>query len=142
MFKAPDHTHTDNSFWIGLFLGGIIGGLIIVVLGTEKGKKLAKKLQDEGLDFLHDAKDSVDEKVTELEKKVGEVQEKGQELVEKGKVIEQKIVEQVIDTKEALTQDAVAKADAALAHIELLQERGRATTAELRKKLFKNIPKR
>ena len=68
--------------------------------------------------------------------------EKGKALIDEGKHIEKQVIEQVVETKEELAQQAVETADAALAHIEQLQERGRQTTAELRKRLFKNIPKR
>lgn len=140
--QVKSNNHGDSSFWVGMFLGGIIGALIIVILGTDKGKKLAKKLQDEGLDFWDETKDKLSDRVEELQEKVSEVEEKGKELLEKGKVIEQEIVEKVTDAKDTMTQEAVAKADAALAHIEQLQERGRQSTAELRKRLFKNIPRK
>ncbi|MEK7166229.1 MAG: YtxH domain-containing protein [Patescibacteria group bacterium] len=152
IMQSP-HEHRDNSFWVGLFLGGLIGAFLIVLLGTERGKKLAKRLQDEGLDLWDETKDKVSEKkeaiteqvmmkVEEIEEKGGELIDEGKELLEKGKAFEEKVVEKVVAVKEEAVSEAVAQADAALAHIEKLQERGRASTAELRKHLFKNIPKK
>lgn len=193
-------SHVDPSFWIGLFLGGLIGAVTIVLLGTDKGRKLAKKLQVEGLDIWNDAKDTFDEKkeqVTdvviekkqaveeklqelevqlkdqiekrsqelaqmkqELEEKKREIEgavtmkvetleekgedliEKGRQLIREGKVMEEKAIEKMLETKDDLSEKTLAKADQALAHLEQVQERGRASTAELRKRLFKNIPKK
>ncbi len=130
-----DSTHRDNSFWVGLFLGGLVGALVIVVLGTEKGKKLLKNLEEKGLDFLEDTSDTVEEKLEVL-------QEKGQDLVGQSREVGAQVIQKVEEVKDDVTQTAVAQADATLAHIEALQERGRQSTAELRKKLFKNIPKK
>jgi hypothetical protein len=47
----------------------------------------------------------------------------------------------VTDEKTKLTKEMTHKLDAALAHIEEIQERGRETTANIRKGLFKNTPK-
>ena len=149
-----DHYHrNDSHFWIGLFLGGLIGALLIVLMGTEKGRKIAKKLQEEGLDFWEEKKDEftdkkeevtrqVEKQVERIEEKGAELIEKGRELIEEGKHIEKQVVAQVVETKAELANQAIAQADSALAHIEQLQERGRVTTAELRKRLFKNIPKK
>lgn len=150
--SSESHQH-DHTFWIGLFLGGVIGVLLILLLGTEKGKKLVKKLQDEGLDFLDDAKDTLEENkekigkqvlmhVEELKEKGEELIEESKDLVEEGNALKEEFLEEVVSKKEDVTKEVVAQADAALAHIEKLQERGRQTTQELRRKLFKNIPKK
>ncbi len=130
-----EQQHQDNSFWVGLFLGGLIGALLIVLLGTEKGKKLADKLQEEGLDFLSDTKEKV-------EGKIGELEHRGEKLIEQGKELEKELVATVSEAGADLSEEVAEKTDEALAHIEKLQERGRATTANLRKQLFKNIPKK
>lgn len=142
MPDTQEHPHHDNSFWIGLFLGGLIGALIVVVLGTEKGKRLAKRLQEEGLDFWDEASEKVGDEVEKIEEKGAALVEKGQELIDQGKKIEERVMMKAEEVKDNVVQQTVAQADATLAHIEQLQERGRATTAELRRKLFKNIPKK
>lgn len=175
---SGNHQHppqVDMSFWVGMFLGGLLGAALIVLLGTDKGKKLAKQLQEEGLDLWDDTKgkfnlkkdellekankikdvvmekaedvkdetvEQVTMKVEALEEKSTELIEKGKELIEKGKELEEKAVEQLEQTKDKLSDKAIEAADQSLAHIEQLQERGRATTQELRKRLFKNIPKK
>ncbi|HCS78734.1 TPA: hypothetical protein DIV55_03245 [Patescibacteria group bacterium] len=129
----------NNTFWFGMFLGGLLGALLILILGTEKGRKLAAKLQKEGLEFLDDAKDTVGK---EVEEKVEVLRNKSAELIEKGKEIEAEIVEAIGEVKADLSEAAVEKVDESLAHIEELQQHGRASTQELRKKLFKNIPRK
>jgi gas vesicle protein len=168
-------SHVDMSFWVGMFIGGLIGAALIVLLGTDKGKKLAKQLQEEGLDLWDDTRDKIDlkkedliekavkvkdiitekaldakeetveqvtMKVEALEERSNELIEKGKELIEKGKELEVAAVEKLEETKEKIADSALDAANESLAHIEELQERGRATTAELRQRLFKNIPKK
>jgi len=59
-------------------------------------------------------------------------------LEEKGK----DLLDDLKDKKDELTQVTTEKIDSVLAHIEQLQENSRETTAQLRKKLFKNLPKK
>lgn len=125
----------DGLFWIGLFLGGVIGALIIVLMGTDKGKKLLRQLQDDSGDFF-------DARRSDIEKKVAELEEKGAELVEQGKAIQEEVMESVREAGAGVGKDAAERVDEALSHIEKLQERGRKNTADLRKRLFKNIPKK
>jgi gas vesicle protein len=138
---------TDSTFWVGLFLGGLIGAILIVVLGTEKGKKLAAKLQKEGFDWLEETKSEVNEKVgqrlEQFEEKRQELVEKGEELVKSGKKLQAEIADTVTDGRTDLVETVVEKVDETLSHIEKLQERGRQATATLRKNLvFKSIPKK
>ena len=110
-----EHKGEDNSFWVGLFLGGLIGAGLIVLLGTDKGKRLAKKLQTEGLDFLDDVAEKVEDTVEELEEKGSELVEKGKELVGEGKAVETRVLQSVEEVKEDLSTQAMEKPDEALA---------------------------
>lgn len=129
----------NNTFWFGMFLGGLLGALLILILGTDKGRKLAQKLQKEGLEFIDDAKDVVGK---EVEDKVEVLRNKSAELFEKGKELEAEIVEAMGEAKADFSEAAAEKVDESLAHIEELQQHGRQSTQELRKKLFKNIPRK
>ncbi len=126
-----DHEHGDIKFWVGFFVGGLLGAITLFFLGTKEGKKTGALLEEKGKDF-----------VDELEQKLEELEKKGKELAKQGEVIKQEVVEQIEDKKEHLSHEATKKLDTALAHIEALQEHGRETTADLRKKLFKNLPKK
>ena len=126
-----DHKNGDARFLFGFFLGGIIGAIIIFFLGTKDGKKTAELLEKKGKDFVDDLQDRLDDLET-----------KGKELVKDGEALREKVVEQMEVKKEVVSEEAVVKIDSALAHIEALQEHGRETTANLRKRLFKNIPKK
>ena len=121
---SEDNSHGDLKFLLGLFIGGIIGAVIIFFLGTKEGKKTTKILEEKSKDIV----DDIEEKVMDLE--------------EKGEEIKEKVFEQIEEKKEVVTQDATEKLDSALAHIEKIQEEGIQTTAELRKRLFRNIPKK
>ncbi len=123
-----------------------MGAGLIVLLGTEKGKKLAEKLQKDGLHFLDGAEAKVQSevaaKVKLLEEKRQQLIEKGQELIRAGQAIEQEIVETAGDVQSDIVEAVAEKADYTLTHIEELQKRGRETTQRLHKNLFKNIPKK
>ncbi|MCX8008720.1 MAG: hypothetical protein N3A54_03365 [Patescibacteria group bacterium] len=126
-----DSNRPDPKFLFGFFLGGIIGAIIIFFLGTKEGKKTGKLLEERGRDFLD-----------ELQEKINELESKGKELVKKGEELREKVVEELEEKKHQVTEEAVAKIDSALAKIETMQERGLETTATIRKRFFKNIPKK
>lgn len=126
-----EHKHGDFRFFLGFFIGGLIGAVIIFLLGTKEGKKTGKILEEKGRSLLDDLQD-----------KIGELEKRGEALVKQGEEIKEEVVDRLADTKEELTQSASIKLDDALAHIERMQEQGRDQTAELRKRLFKNLPKR
>lgn len=128
---SEERTHGDLKFFFGLFLGGIIGALVIFFLGTKEGKKAGKILEEKGKDALDGLKD-----------KVGDLEEKGKELVARGEELKEQVTETLEEKKEELTEAASEKLDSALAQIETLQEQSMQTTAAIRKRFFKNLPKK
>lgn len=125
-----DQEH-DGKFWFGFFIGGLIGAVVLFFLGTKEGKKAGKLLEGKGKDLLGD-----------LEDQLSELEKKGKELARQGEDIKDDVLETIQDKKEVFTKGATEKIDTALANIEKLQEQGLETTTTLRKKLFKNIPKK
>lgn len=128
---SEDHGRSDAKFIVGLFIGGIIGALIIFFLGTKEGKKAGKVLEEKGKEALDDLHGAVDD-----------LQKKGKELVKQGEVIKERLVENLEHSKDELTEVTTEKLESALSKIEELQEQSMTTTAEIRKRFFKNIPKK
>jgi gas vesicle protein len=128
---SNDRGGGEMKFLVGLFLGGIIGALIIFFLGTKEGKKASKAIEEKGKDIVDD-----------LSGQIGELEKKGKELIKQGEEIKNEVVEQLTEEKEVLTDQATEKLDNALAQIEELQAQGQQSTADLRKRLFKNLPKK
>ena len=126
-----DDRRTDGKFLFGFFIGGLIGALTIFFLGTKEGKKTGKLIREKGEDILDD-----------VQGKIGELEKKGKELVREGESIKEEMLDTLEDKKEELTGNAAEKLESALAHIEALQEHGRQTTANLRKRIFKNLPRK
>lgn len=122
--------HIDGKFTFGFFIGGLLGAIIIFLLGTKEGKKTGIAIGEKGSELI----DEVMDKITTLEKR-------GKELLAEGEALKDHVADQIIEKKEELTGDVTQKLDSALAKIEAIQERGRETTASIRKK-FKNIPKK
>lgn len=106
----------DPRFWVGFFIGGLLGAIVLFFLGTKEGKKTGKLLEDKGEGILDELRDRL------------------ADVVKEGK-------QQIEEKKEVVVKSATESIDTALAHIEELQERGRQTTATLRKQ-FKNLPKK
>lgn len=129
---SDEHGHgTDIKFLAGFFIGGLLGAATIFFVGTKEGKKAAKMLRSKG-----------EEVMGELEDQVEELEQKGKELVKQGEDIKEQVMEKLEDKSEELSETATKKLDSALAHIEELQEQGLGTTTSLRKRLFKNLPKK
>jgi uncharacterized protein YcfJ len=55
-----NNSKSNNNFLSGFLLGALIGGVIVFLLGTEKGKKILKAISDEGLDNLSDILEKAD----------------------------------------------------------------------------------
>jgi gas vesicle protein len=121
---SENNSHSDLKFLLGLFIGGIVGAVIIFFLGTKEGKKTSQLLEEKGRDLV----DDIEDKVAGLE--------------EKGKDIKEKVIEQIEEKKEEVSETATEKLDSALADIEKIQEQGIKTTADLRKRIFRNVPKK
>ena len=126
-----DRRGMDMQFLFGLFIGGLVGALIIFFLGTKEGKKVEKVIEDKGRGLADDLGDQL----KQLEKK-------GQELVKQGEEIKEQVMETLEDKKEDMTESTTQKLDTALAHIEELQSQSLDTTAALRRRIFKNVPKK
>jgi gas vesicle protein len=128
---SEEHHGTDLKFLAGFFIGGLIGALTIFFLGTKEGKKAGKFLQQKGADV-----------VDHLEDEIEILEQKGKDLAKHGEEIKEQVIEKLEDKSEELTESATKKLDSALAHIEEIQEHGMETTASIRKRLFKNLPKK
>lgn len=55
-----NNNHHGNKFFEGFMWGLIIGGAIVFVLGTKKGKKLFKALTEGGIESLSDIIEEAD----------------------------------------------------------------------------------
>jgi gas vesicle protein len=121
----------DNKFMVGFFVGGLIGAGIMFLMGTKEGKKVEKMIEKKGQETFGDIEDQIDE-----------LKEKGEELIKKSEVIKDQVLEQLEDKKEDMSVEATKRIDTALAGAVEIQEKGLSATANLRKHLFKNLPKK
>lgn len=126
-----DNNHHDYKFMIGFFIGGLLGAALMFLMGTKEGKKVEKLLEKKGKETLD-----------EIEEKVDELKEKGEDLVKKGEAIKEQVMEQIEEKKEDLTEEASKRLESALASVVEVQEKGLTAATTLKKRLFKNAPKK
>lgn len=98
---------SGNGFWMGFFVGGLAGAVLLYFLGTKEGKKLAEELKGKGGELL----DQLGEEIEDLEGKAVEVKEK-------------------------IGGQAMDKLDEALIKLEEKQDLAREATSNFRKRFF------
>lgn len=54
------------GFLIGIFVGGLVGAVIALLLAPESGENLRNQLRDRGQGFLNDIRNSADSRRIEL----------------------------------------------------------------------------
>jgi len=57
--------HHESKFFNGFLLGLIVGGAIVFLLATKKGKRILKLISEEGLDNLTNILENYEEKEDE-----------------------------------------------------------------------------
>jgi len=113
-------------FWGGFFLGGIIGAVVIFLLGTKEGKKVAGEIVDKAEEYEE-----------ELEKKVARLEKKGEEIVAEAEKIKEKVMKDVEKGKKVASEQMLDQLDGTLSKIEGLQKKGVALTEEVHRRYFK-----
>ncbi|OGG08079.1 hypothetical protein A3D05_00290 [Candidatus Gottesmanbacteria bacterium RIFCSPHIGHO2_02_FULL_40_24] len=121
-----EKSNKAGNFWLGFFLGGIVGAFVIFVLGTKEGKKLAEKIRENG-EILEE----------DLEEKVAKLQKKGEDIVKQAKKVKEQVVKEIEEKKGATSDALVTKMDEAFTKIEDLQKKGTALTEEVHQRYFK-----
>lgn len=120
-----------GKFWVGFFLGGLIGAFFIFVLGTKEGKKLAKKIEEKAEVFED-----------ELDKKVETLQKHGQDLLKEAQEMKDKVVKEIEVKKHSTSDVLVSKMDQALSSIEDIQKKGVEVTRDLHHHYFRKNGKK
>src|SRR5882762_8460619 len=59
--KHHDHAHSGGGFSNGFLLGSLIGGGLVFLLGTKKGKEVLKTLTENGFEGVSELKDLLNE---------------------------------------------------------------------------------
>jgi gas vesicle protein len=54
------------GFLIGIFVGGLVGSVIALLLAPESGENLRNQLRDRGQNFINDVRQSADSRRIEL----------------------------------------------------------------------------
>lgn len=62
-----NESHQGGNFFQGFLFGAIVGGSIVFLLGTKKGKKLLKTITEEGMDNISNIGELVEDEIEEYE---------------------------------------------------------------------------
>ncbi len=65
-----NNNENGGKFLNGFLWGALLGGGVVFLLGTKKGKKLLKTITEEGLDGIAGLEDFVEDEVDEYEEPV------------------------------------------------------------------------
>jgi len=117
---------SGGNFWLGFFLGGLVGAFIIFVLGTKEGRKIAEKLVEQAEIYEE-----------ELEEKVAKLQKHGENLLEEAKAVKEKVAKEAAGGKKSISNKLVSKMDETLSKIEDIQKKGVELTREVHRNYFK-----
>ncbi len=126
-----DNSHKGGNFWLGFFLGGLIGAFIIFILGTKDGKKIYGLLEDEEDKF----KNKIDDKIQTLKTK-------GEEYLKETDNLQKKVKQEVITDAKTVSQTIVDKLDDSLGQLQEVQKKGVELTEAVRSRFFKKNGKK
>ena len=99
--------HDNRGFWLGLFIGGLLVAILLFLMTTKEGKKLAERLMEKIEDLVDDLENNVDE-----------------------------VKEKAVEIKDDFSEKGLEKLDTALTKLEEVQEQAQETTRNLRKRFF------
>lgn len=55
--KKNEHTHGHHGSGNSFMLGALVGGALVFLLGTKKGRAILRELSDKGLDAIENVQD-------------------------------------------------------------------------------------
>lgn len=126
-----ENKNNSGNFWLGFFLGGLIGAFIIFLLGTKQGKKILEEIVEKAETYEE-----------ELEEKISELQKKGEDLLEEAQEVKERVVKEAETGKKAISDSLASKIDLTLSKIEDIQKKGVALTEEVHHHYFKKNGKK
>ncbi|OGG21140.1 hypothetical protein A3D03_05835 [Candidatus Gottesmanbacteria bacterium RIFCSPHIGHO2_02_FULL_40_13] len=121
-----DNSHKSGNFWLGFFLGGLIGAFIIFVLGTKEGKKISRFLEDEE----KDVKNKIDDKIHTLKTR-------SEKYLEEAGDLQKKVKQEVAAGAQKVSQTLVDRLDDSLGQLQEVQKKGVELTEAVRNRFFK-----
>lgn len=89
-----------GNFWIGFFLGGIFGLILVFLYSTKEGKKIARSLLEKG-EILEE----------EIEEKLALLEGKGEEIIEEAEKLKKDIVKKVNKETKKVSKVVAAKVE-------------------------------
>jgi gas vesicle protein len=84
MTSNPTHKDDDKDFVAGLVIGGIIGAAMAIVLGSEEGREIRKKLKKKGHQLISELPDLANEAEEKIDEFKDAVAEEAREIIEPG----------------------------------------------------------
>lgn len=115
-----------GPFFLGFFLGGLFGAILIFIWGTKEGKKIAKQLLEKG-NLLED----------ELKEKIETIKDKGEEFLTEANQVKEKVDRQIAKSKKGVGKKIKKEINSALIKIESIGGKSAQISANIKKNYFK-----
>lgn len=126
-----DNSHKGGNFWLGFFLGGLIGAFLIFILGTKDGKKIYELLENE------------EEKVkNKIGDKINNLKTQGDKYLKETDNLQKKVKQEVAAEVKTVSQTIVDKLDDSLGQLQEVQKKGAELTEAVRSRFFKKNGKK
>lgn len=124
-----------GNFWIGFFLGGIFGLILVFLYSTKEGKKIARSLLEKG-EILEE----------DIEEKLALIEGKGEEILKEAVKLKKEIVRTVNKDTKKVSKIVAEKVEKTKKKVGELEKKGASLTATIEnavsKKFFKKNGKK
>jgi gas vesicle protein len=118
----------QGNFWIGFFLGGIFGLILVFLYSTKEGKKIARSLLEKG-EILEEG----------IEEKLALLEGKGEEMLEEAEKLKKEIVKKVNRNAKKVGKVVVTKVQETKDKVEDLEKKSASLTASVESAVSKKF---
>lgn len=117
-----------GNFWIGFFLGGIFGLILVFLYSTKEGKKIARSLLEKG-EILEEG----------IEEKLALLEGKGEEILEQAVKLKKEIVKTVNKDVKKAGKVVTAKVEVIKERVKELEKKGTSLSASVENAVSKKF---
>ena len=104
---------SGSGFFTGLFLGGLVGAALGLLLAPRPGQETLEQIKEKGAAWREGGEDFLEEETTALRVALDDIRESLRETIEEGKEVLREIVEEGKEATAKATAELQAQYEAA-----------------------------